>query len=253
MIEDEIKKAVEGLAAIGETVRKSIEPLNKALSSITKTIVNFFDRFKTEKYSEEEINFYKKIYEQYGNYGWSIPFNTEWLFNKDPKSLKSADNRLYKYCTKKYMNDCFSYILLDNYVNKEDFEEALSCYRKKLYKSCILTLYSLIDSLVIKLQKPKAASCRKKAGTFSALDNAIKNNDENYIFYVCRFIATYQCLKTLFENANGFRVQPKLPNRNFIVHGMLARDITKKDCIKVFILLQNMCFMIKHLKLKLYD
>lgn len=253
MLNDKVVEILKPVAELSAKMNETIKPLTDAISSIVNTISNYYEKLKNENFTKKEIKYYVEIYNKYGKFGWSIPFNTELLLENAPKSLKNADNRLLKYCTKKSMDDCFSYILLNNYIDKEDFEEARLCYQKRWYKACILTLYSVIDSLIIRLQAPKIKGRRQTNETFNDLDIAIKNNDKKYIFYLCRFYATLECLKTLYAGGNDFKTQPTLPNRNFISHGMLIRKVDKTDCIKVFILLQNLCFAIKHLKLTLYN
>ena len=249
------KKIIEMFKPITELsnkVSEALQPLSTTMSSILNTIADFYEKLKRKNFTEKEIDHYINIYSSYAKFGWSIPFNTDILFKKVPKNLESTDKKLIKFCTKKEIENCFSYILLNNYIKQEDFEEAKFCFYKKKYKACILLLYSIIDCLIICLQPPKNARHRKTSETLNNLDTAIKNNDNYYIFYLCRYTATLICLKTLYSNGNDFITQPQLPNRNFISHGMFKRQITKTDCIKIFILIENLCFTINHLKLQLY-
>lgn len=51
-------------------------------------------------------------------------------------------------------------------------------------------------------------------------------------------------LNTLFERANGFKIEFKRMNRNFMQHGMCKRKVLRKDCIKLFLAYRNILFLI---------
>lgn len=53
------------------------------------------------------------------------------------------------------------------------------------------------------------------------------------------YVNLFACLKTVFANANDFRREPSVINRNFIDHGMTNRNVRKRDCIQLFLLLNN--------------
>ena len=46
-------------------------------------------------------------------------------------------------------------------------------------------------------------------------------------------------MKTFFDHGNDFKIQPEVINRNFVTHGMLHRNVSRRDCIMLFLLLYN--------------
>ncbi len=62
---------------------------------------------------------------------------------------------------------------------------------------------------------------------------------ENTYFSILRFENAYACLGKLFEHGRNFVIQPDLLNRNFLLHGMLTRRVTKRDCDQLFLLYYN--------------
>lgn len=53
-------------------------------------------------------------------------------------------------------------------------------------------------------------------------------------------VNTIKCFEVLYKDYPGFTNEPKIINRNFVVHGMTKRKITKQDCLKVFLLYYNL-------------
>ena len=49
----------------------------------------------------------------------------------------------------------------------------------------------------------------------------------------------FACIAEFFAQGNDFKEQPKLANRNFIDHGMLHKDVRRRDCVQLFLLYYN--------------
>lgn len=49
-----------------------------------------------------------------------------------------------------------------------------------------------------------------------------------------------QYLETLFAGGKGFKSEPDTLNRNYIGHGMNRRAVRKRDCIQLFLALNNL-------------
>ncbi len=62
---------------------------------------------------------------------------------------------------------------------------------------------------------------------------------ESMLFTVLDQVNILAALETVFEAGKDFKVQPTVINRNFVDHGMLYRNVTRKDCIMLFLLLYN--------------
>lgn len=78
--------------------------------------------------------------------------------------------------------------------------------------------------------------------------------EENYVtqsvdlFFKCKNV--FSCLNEVFEDANDFKQQPLIINRNFIDHGMLHRKVCKKDCIQIFLLYYNLLKLLEIISFK---
>lgn len=67
-----------------------------------------------------------------------------------------------------------------------------------------------------------------------------ENHQENQALYeLLNYVNLFACLKTVFAHANDFRREPSVINRNFVDHGMTNRNVRKRDCIQLFLLLNN--------------
>ena len=60
------------------------------------------------------------------------------------------------------------------------------------------------------------------------------------VYLLFSYQNVYACLMKVFEDGGDFKKQPEVINRNFVDHGMLHRDVTKRDCIQIFLLYYNL-------------
>lgn len=66
-----------------------------------------------------------------------------------------------------------------------------------------------------------------------------KHQEKQALYELLNYVNLLACLKTVFANANDFRREPSVINRNFVDHGMTNRNVRKRDCIQLFLLLNN--------------
>ncbi len=254
----EMAKLVVNTPEFIESMRETFTALHRNISALligTIKTSEWFSEF-TEKIAQivRDISFpgvseiKKKAlidsYDAWGKYGWTINpcEGFESLLNTIPESKEEADKKALTAC--KNMDSLIEKIRVCKRVKKSDFEEAVSDFELKHYKSCALVLISLIDSRLIRLQgksgnKEKGQrACGKgavdRAREKSGLDK-IEMSLLPYLFYVNYF----SCLHEMFKNGGDFRTQPDVPNRNFLCHGMLTRKVRRKDCIQLFLLYYN--------------
>lgn len=219
-----------------------LEPLRKWEAQLSEIIKNI----KIPSISEERKQELLETHTLWGTYGWTINPCVEFktLFNSAPPDKKTADSVALKACSKKEMEELFDIIMRTKRVKKTDFEEAVFDYKYKKYKSCALVLFSLVDAMLIRLQKKSDSNGKGRKVGFRAVkevENRIEEDVNKDLFFTVMFCTNISaCLKKMFESGNDFKKQPEVINRNFLDHGMLTRRVSRKDCIQLFLLYYNM-------------
>ena len=186
-------------------------------------------------------------YMNWGKFGWTyIPFAPPNLFDNEPRDFYNANSIVKNICTNKNMYSLFD-IINSMPVNKEDFGEAVFCYKNRKYKACSLLLFGIIDSFFIKAQgkrslnknKPRRKVSEKAIEEFKEPIKTLPESEH------ALFNNLFSCLKVMFSNANDFAKSPVI-NRHIVAHGMGAK-VKKRDCIQLFLALYNLMeFAKKH-------
>lgn len=219
---------------------------SEAIHRMTAEFSETVRKIKIPSISEERKQEFLEIHRIWGNYGWTINpcADEETLFSSMPSDKKAADIMALKQCSGKKMEQIFEVILETKRVKKTDFREAVFDYKHKQYKSCALILFSLIDAILIRLQKKSTLGGKRRNVGIKAVHDAKKRTETDLntkLFFSAMFCTNvFACLLKVFENGNDFQKQPEVINRNFLDHGMLTRKVTRKDCIQLFLLYYNM-------------
>ena len=226
-------------SAVARNLYNSLQDFGTVFSKIVSNI-------KVPTISEEEKNDMLSSCNIWGEYGWTvIPHAPIELFFMTPINLIEADKIGITHCKKADMDALFT-DLRKSTTRKKDFDEAVFCFKNRCYKSCALILFGIIDSKFIKLQpKSKLSGERRKVG-LSAIVQQKKNlnTDEKKFFHVLRCANLFRCLISIFQDTNDFTATENIVNRNFIDHGMNKRQVCKKDCIKLFLALYNLLYLL---------
>jgi hypothetical protein len=232
---------------ITESLQSIVEMQQSFVLQIEKQVTQVLSQFSLFSYTEEKREEIRVAICKWGEYGWTIPEHANmYEFMEKPISAKEANNIASKYCTNEYMDKLFENIKKFGCVRQSDFSEAIENYRDKRYKSCACIMFSLIDAKLIRMQpreelgRPVNRFVGKKAVEKSKekIINT-KSNIKNTLFSILRLENVYSCLMKFFEKGNNFEKQPEVINRNFLVHGMLIRQVTKRDCKQLFLLYYN--------------
>ncbi len=229
-LSDSIHDATKIISSLVDSKRFS-----KQISSIDKRILQFAA-------SEE----YKNALE-WGKYGWAyieeIP-ETD-IYYKKTLSIKDADELFFSYLTNDIINNIINriYSFFEKEYQRNVYTEAKMCFDETKYRSCILLLFSLIDSLIISSQVIQAdrKEWRKTSGSFAMKLNKLKENNHETIFAYLIFSIDINALFTFCGDGDNFVSMPAVANRNWISHGMYDKEVSKNDCIKVFVLLFGIC------------
>ena len=106
-------------------------------------------------------------------------------------------------------------------------------------------MFGLIDAKIIRLQrKDNGPNGRRAVGKRAAnkVMQKIKNeqNLEKRFFLLLDYENILACFNTVFADAEDFRKQPVVINRNFVDHGMMTKKVIRKDCVQLFLLYYNL-------------
>lgn len=190
----------------------------------------------------------QQILDYWSQYGWGvIRFFSLNMYQTQPKSFEEADNIAMQFFSEnniQYFLNAMEGNIKSNEIFIEDFIEARYCFTAGKFKACALILFALIDSRLIKLQ-PMISNCRQRSTGEKAaqrikdiLDKEPQN--QNKVYAYTEFSTLIEIIKLFYKNSNNFQIKDNILNRNLIAHGMLKRKVTKIDCLKLFVILDNL-------------
>ena len=244
---------LDTLTKTANMIQKVLEPYNRISEKIAQTLVivnqrinDIFSGIKIPHVSDERKEILCKSYEAWGTFGWTILPQAEInLYNQPPQTQKEANEIAMTYCKNKDMVNLFEDTKKLKGVKTKDFEEAVFAYQNKKYKSCAMLLFSLIDAKLIRMQteedkgNKRYRDCGKRAVKNIEKRLAQECDINNTLFLMLSYKNLFACLLKFFDDGNDFKEQPALANRNFIDHGMLTKNVRKRDCIQLFLLYYN--------------
>ncbi len=244
--------AVSMAEALSESMNKLLPDYNQVMSNLSQTMSKFAEAFKSPLLSDKRKKELQDSFTKWGKYGWTLPPNADLaLFYNSPRDEKNAYGIVQPYINKDRMQFVFNILLQMKHIRKSDVSEAIANYEDRRYKSCIMILFSLIDARIIRLQDVKDGKRRpsgyKGANTYFEkveADEMIELTFADVLYKYC----ILSSLSVVFERGDDFKKQPDVVNRNFIDHGMLHRNVTQRDCKKVFLLLYNFEALVEELE-----
>ena len=231
-------------------IKAALERLSEITQSVSHSISESLQNIHIPAISGERKKELLKSYENWGKYGWTVPpYADIGCFNYCPKTLVEADKVAMRYCSNADMQKLFS-VLEEVCTRKKDIREAISCYNARQYKACALIIFSIIDSRLIRLQRKNTEKCSVGAGAIAKYKKIVKQqtSDSGKLFLSLSYANLFSCLFTVLEDTNNFSKKTEVINRNYLDHGMSYKTVRKKDCIKLFLLLDNLLELITIIK-----
>ncbi len=227
-------------------VKYDFSELSESARRMSEIISESVQRIRIPALSEERKQELIEAHKLWGSYGWTMNpcENAKKIFEHMPSDKKSADIIALKQCSGQKMEQIFEIISETKRVKKADFEEAVFDYNHRQYKSCALILFSLVDAVLIRLQKKSDLNGKRRKVGLSAVSEAKKRTETDIntqmLFIAMFYTNLFACLEKVFESGKDFKNQPDVINRNFLDHGMMTNKVRKKDCIQLFLLYYNM-------------
>ena len=250
---DTIQTSMVSMAKVlSESINRIIPDYTQAMKSLAQTMGKFADVFRSPLLSDERKKELQVAFTQWGKFGWTLPPNADLeLFYDSPNNEIEAFKIVQPYINKGGMQFVFDVLLQMKHIRKSDLKEAIANYEDKRYKSCIMILFSLIDARIIRLQETKEG--KRRPSGYRGANSYFERVDADEMIEMSFADALYKysilsSLSVVFETGDDLKKQPNVINRNFIDHGMLHRNVTQRDCKKVFLLLYNFVALVEDLE-----
>ena len=207
--------------SIIDSIRPNIEAIGEVLTSIDRD--GFWEKSRNAA-------------ERWGRHGWVILENmsVNVIFNC-PDSCTDANRLCHKYA-KELLPELRT--SLPSKVRKsKDAQEMFELYDEGHLKSCAMMACSLIDGELFnwKIAKTRNRHIRSTpVGLVTASETAAQSAAIDLISIV-------EVYNHFFQSGRGFdrSLEGEL-NRNFLMHGMMNKRVTKTACLKLFLLLDKL-------------
>ena len=194
--------------------------------------------------SKEEREEIVAALQKWGNYGWCL---INWasidLYHNAPSSVEEADELSMKYCSEEKISNLIRE-LKDKVDNKIEFEEAVVSYTNQCYTACSMILFATIDSVIIRLQEYKVSSWRMLPKEYA--EKLKSTSDDSFFLRNASYLAMLNAIAIIYDSGKNFTNEsPEIIKRNFVDHGMNTRRVTQTDCIKLFLIIDNLFYFIE--------
>lgn len=236
------------VAEFSEKVMSLYDGLNAWWENIGALLCEVILQLTDPHYDEGTRQKLIDCYKGWGQYGWTC--NSEvnsTIFGEPPATASEADEVMQQYCTTENVADMLQSIA-ERGVNLQDLNEAFQCYKAGMYKASILILFALIDHELIAMdyrKRPRKGEVQgwRKTGEKAVMayrDEHQSKGEESVLFNYLWFLNIVVALLTLMADADDFKKEPNVINRNFVSHGMSQRIVKEIDCFKVWSALYNL-------------
>lgn len=239
-------------------VREPFEPLKVVSSAIQQMVSSFaldldaFFRGIDALYEGIDWEAYRQAARIWGEFGWVIP---DEMFLSDslivPHCLSEANSICRRLFHKQELDSMFQE-LTGAVRKKRDLEEAIWLFEKRHYKPCAMMVCSLIDNELISMERIPIRSKpdrERRSGrkTLRTIHGSLPEEGLLAI-RVENIISAYGCFTRNGKDFN--RAFEGELNRNFLMHGMMYKRVTRTVCVKLFCLLYAVSSDLPHYKAK---
>lgn len=205
------------------------EIILKIIDNIVK-INEFLQGFKLEESKKLE---YDNYVNEWVKCGLCIPYDKPIQLAINPLKSNEVEPFLKCYLKKRKLSEIKNKLLIMEFINKDEVRFLFKLLKNKKYKVCSMIIFSFIDCVVINLQKSSTKKLPKQ------IKDIIPKESFNigYLYFESSLIC--KLLEEYYKRADDFRNEEKynLLNRNFLLHGMSKREISKFECVKLLLLL----------------
>lgn len=226
-------------SALSEVVR-GMEVAPAALERLS----SYFDlAFESLASSFPEVDWraLRNGHRMWGKYGWVVCDGFPFSYVSDPpQSLNEANALAMKVMRSAQLEEMFDE-LLESIPKAKDAKEAIVLYRERRYKPCAMMLFSLIDCELYK--EDWRMYGREGKGNPSRPLNAMRQTEDVSSTFALSAEGAFHAQQCFYKSGGGaFRRENEGElNRNFLMHGMTYKRVTRQSCTKLFALLNCIC------------
>ncbi len=175
--------------------------------------------------------------------GWFIYPRTSTIKLGNAYEYKTVDEyntALYS----KYFDRYFSFKIADERVNSY-FEEAKELFKEGKYYSCVCSLFPIIEYLSRNLSSYSSAD--GKFSQFKALNKIVEKIPKQFIvplLTIDYFTDEYKKIKDFmldnyYQSSKQEDDEPKYVCRHRLLHGIITRDVSAADCLRLFLIIRS--------------
>ena len=227
---ESFSQAFEAIKPFMETISEINKVISSSMQKLAETIEKAF-------LSDEEKEKLIVLADKYVEKGLVVPLDDSIEDFYSFKLTKRNINNIYQqYSKPKRFNELCNMFGSLKHVNKIYIKEAIACFKTRKYLSCSMLLMSILDCEFLSVIKNKDG--KKQNITKGAIESEIKRLKSSKSFASIFFseIIALKMLGKIYQYGGGFNDEPDMISRNYIMHGVSNRKITRNDCVMLFIL-----------------
>lgn len=177
--------------------------------------------------------------------GWMFPHS---LINSRISSYSPNESpeEVYIRYFDTYFDKLFNFDIgqLDSRVNRY-YKQAINCYKNTNYYSCVVSLFPIIESYHQAINNFDKDEFYRVTQNLDKVSNKIKNVNQPFVSKINYYVKLVDQFNDLaknhyFNNSTKRMNEPKIINRNRIMHGLFSREVSKEDCLQLFCVISNL-------------
>lgn len=233
---------------LGTYITQQSAMMQSIIKGLTNSLTDIFEKVKITlpQLTQQEIEEREKAMKDWGKYGWAMILNASpSFFYTTFNTQKEADAYAIKFFDKKETNLLFKHILSDT-KHKMLCDLAVDCFQSKKYHASAMITLSIIDRIMSENFWDDNYS--RKAIGISAVKKyekqfCAKKGEGLFIGYMLE--TNLRCvLYNLYNDTEDFKKHKHTMNRHNLIHGWQIKKVTRTDCIKMFLTLCNLQFIL---------
>lgn len=230
----------EGVAkSIGRTIKvqEIASPLLESLRPSIDAIGKVLDNLDAEGFWGS----CRESAEEWGGHGWVLLDGMNMRMIRSCPGTFPEANRILKPIALASFPETKA-VILANARKRKDVVEMFSLYEEKHYKPCAMMACSLIEGEIInwKIAKTRTRRVNSKPTSLTIAEDVASSQQA-----MVDLVSTIAAYDHFFRNTHPFnRALEGELNRNFLMHGMMHKEVTQVACLKLFYLLEKVAVLL---------